>query len=425
MATHAKRLVVSTLTAGTRCFSTATATVVNKGKEESLLRNISALATTDGSGNVADTLYKWVKQGSNNVKTFDIIRCVNDLRETKKYQRALQLCELMEKVKNQMNNADQAVRIDLLGKIEGLASAEEYFNNLEESSKNLKTYGALLGWYCGEKMVDEATDLFERMKGLSFTSACNYNMMMSLYLSIGEPEKVSLLAKEMEEAKIAADTCTYNKLLRGFASLKDCDAADGVLERMGKDKVLPDWLTYAILASIYVEAGLIDKANAALQKLEDMENVRDCKAFDSLIELYSRMSDLSGVNPLLKLDDADSLDKCFSEWESGCPTYDVRICNVILESYLKRNMIKRGVAFYGNLEWSGAAPNLKTRVLVANYFTSRGKRHPSRPCPACQFFNEAGEGGGEVLRLIDKEKDDEEETAEEFRERDRRSVSNV
>ncbi|KAI8531692.1 hypothetical protein RHMOL_Rhmol11G0155700 [Rhododendron molle] len=72
--------------------------------------------------------------------------------------------------------------------------------------------------------------------------------------------------------------------------------------------------------------------------------------------------------------------------------------------------------------WSGAAgaaPNLKTRVLVANYFTSRGKRRPSWPCPACQFFNEAGEGGGEVLRLIDKEKDDEEETAEEFREREK------
>lgn len=352
----------------------------------------------------------------------------------------------MEKVKNQMNNADQAVRIDLLAKIEGLASAEEYFNNLEESSKNPKTYGALLGWYCREKMIDEATDLFERMKGLSFTSACNYNNMMSLYLSIGEPEKVSLLAKEMGEAKIAADTCTYNKLLRGFASLKDCDAADGVLERMGKDKVMPDWLTYKTLASIYVDAGLIDKAEAALQKLEDMENVRDCEAFHGLIELYARMSDLSGVNraweslkksaspekpgtdsylvmlsALLKLGDADSLDKCFSEWESCCPAYDVRICNVILESYLKRNMIKRAVTFYANLEWSGAAPDLKTRVLVANYFTSRGKRQPSQPCPACQFFNEAGEGGDEVLRLrlIDKEKDDEEETAEEFREREK------
>ncbi|KAF7127111.1 hypothetical protein RHSIM_Rhsim11G0095600 [Rhododendron simsii] len=205
----------------------------------------------------------------------------------------------------------------------------------------------------------------------------------------------------MEEAKIASDTCTYNQLLRGFASLKDCDAAEGVLERMGKDKVMPDWLTYAILASIYVDAGLIDKANAALmQKLEGMENVRDCKAFDSLIELYARMSDLSGVNRAW-----ESLKKSASPEEaiSSCsqlssswtmPTaltsvfrngnqvaqpmnnYDVRICNVILESYLKRNMIKQADAFCGNLEWSGAAPNLKTRVLVANYFTSRGKRHP-------------------------------------------------
>ncbi|KAF7127923.1 hypothetical protein RHSIM_Rhsim11G0095800 [Rhododendron simsii] len=288
-----------------------------------------------------------------------------------------------------------------------MTSAEEYFNNLEKFSKNPKTYGALLGWYCREKMVDEAADIFERMEGLSFTSACYYNMMMSLYLSIGEPEKVSLLAKEMEAAKIAADTCTYNQLLRGFASLKDYTAADGVLKRMGKDKVMTDWLTYAILGSIYVEAGLIDKANAALQKLEDKENVRDGKAFHSVIELHARMFDLLEVNrawqllkksaslqkpgidnylvmlsALLKLDDADSLDKCLSEWESGCPTYDVRICNVILESYLKRNMIKWAIAFYGNLEWRGAAPNLEPVVvsLVTKKRINKYCRQGSQKC---------------------------------------------
>ncbi|KAG5525444.1 hypothetical protein RHGRI_031936 [Rhododendron griersonianum] len=417
MANHAKRLVTSTLTAGSRWFSTAaaTATVVNKGNEESLFRKLSALPAADGG--VADTLDQWVY-------------------------------EWMEKQKNKMNNADHAVRMDLLSKIKGVTSAEEYFNNLEESSKTVKTYGALLSCYCKEKMIDEATNLFEKMKELSFASALSYNNLMSLYLSIGEPEKVPLLAKEMEEMKIAADKHTYNKLMRGFASLKDYDAAEGVLERMREDKVMPDWITYENLAAIYGDAGFIDKANATLQKWENMGNVGDYRAFHSLINMYARMSDLSGVNraweslkssspekpsnasylvmlsALLKLDDAEGLQKCFSEWESGCSTYDVRICNVIFKSYLKRNMIEEATALYENMGSRGVEPNLDTFDIFTNYYISNGKRDLAFEffemgvAKACsekiKWFPTDGTVS-KFLELFDKEKD--EEAAEKFRER--------
>ncbi|KAE9446676.1 hypothetical protein C3L33_21443, partial [Rhododendron williamsianum] len=431
MANHAKRLVTSTLTAGSRWFSTAaaTATAVNKGNQESLFRKLSALTAADGG--VADTLDQWWLPMVICLEGFDFdgnsVRvCVGTVGKESNglVLKNAMVYEWMEKQKNKMNNADHAVRMDLLAKIKGVTSAEEYFNNLEESSKTVKTYGALLSCYCKEKMIDEATNLFEKMKELSFASALSYNNLMSLYLSIGEPEKVPLLAKEMEEMKIAADKHTYNKLMRGFASLKDYDAAEGVLERMREDKVMPDWITYENLAAIYVDAGFIDKANATLQKWENMGNVGDYRAFHSLINMYARMSDLSGVNPLLKLDDAEGLQKCFSEWESGCSTYDVRICNVIFKSYLKRNMIEEATALYENMGSRGVEPNLDTFDIFTNYYISNGKRDLAFDffemgvAKACsekiKWFPTDGTVS-KFLELFDKEKD--EEAAEKFRER--------
>ncbi|KAL6964649.1 hypothetical protein U1Q18_035705 [Sarracenia purpurea var. burkii] len=392
MANQAKRLIVFRIPAVSRCYSTAAATTtLNKGKEKSLFRKLSALGGTDAG--VADALDQWEKQG-NSVMRFEVINCVTQLRKFKKYQQALQLYEWMEKGKKKMNNADRAIRIDLLFKTEGLGSAEKYFDSLEGSAKTTKTYGAILNCYCKEKLLDKAVKLFEEMKELSFASTLNYNNMMSLYLSMGQPENVPFLAKEMDEANIAADKYTYNQLMDGYASLKDYDAVEGVLERMRTKKVVADWFTYGNLATIYVNAGLIDKANAALQKLENMKNVRDCEAFHILMTLNSKMSNLPGVNraweslkatfpkpinvsylirllALLKLDDVNAIKKCFTEWELGCSTYDVRLSNVILESYLNRNMIKEANDLFENIVSRGVEPNLRTLDLFTNFYLKK------------------------------------------------------
>lgn len=84
MANHAKRLVMSTLTARSRCFSTEKAPET----AASLFRKLAAVTTTDGG--IADTLDEWVKQG-NNTKRYNIIGCVNQLRKFKKYHHALQV----------------------------------------------------------------------------------------------------------------------------------------------------------------------------------------------------------------------------------------------------------------------------------------------------------------------------------------------
>ncbi|CAI9763158.1 unnamed protein product [Fraxinus pennsylvanica] len=354
-------------------------------KANSLFSTVSKLRITpDSETSIANTLDDWVNQGKP-VKRFDIINLINYFRNRTNYRSALQLSNWMENSKIEMNNADRAIRIDLLGKIEGLDSAEKYFNSLQVSAKSNKTYGALLNCYCKEKILDRALEIFEKMKVLSYTSTLNYNNMLSLHWNMDRPDKVLLLVQEMEEKNIAADIYTYNLLINSYASLKDIDAIEGVLEKMKRNKVKYDWFTCGNLATIYVHSGLYEKANAVLEEMEKLKNQSDSEGLQNHlthIKLYSQMNNLPGVNraweslkstfptpnnlsylfmlqALSKLGDLEALKKCYKEWESSCSNYDFRLPNVMLEFYLSQNMIEEATAIHESLANRGK-PNLRT-----------------------------------------------------------------
>lgn len=363
-----------------------------KEKAETLYKRLSAYRDTDGS--VTDTLDNWVNQG-NYVKRFDIVGYVNLLRKLKKYQQANQVYEWLEKSNNKMNNSDRAIRIDLLAKTEGLESAEKYFDNLQGSAKTKKTYGALLNCYCKEKNLEKALNLFERMKELRLSSTLNYNNMMSLYLNLDKPEKVPLLAEEMERENIIFDLYTYNQIMNSYASLKKFDAVEGVIEKMNNNKVRCDWFTFGNLAKIYTNTGMFKKANATLANMEKLENLRDREAFHILITLYAQTSNLDGVNrswdslklvyakpsnasylvvllALSKLGEVDALEKHYRQWESDRSHYDVRVSNVILESYLKRDMTEDAQRIFEDIVQSGAEPNTRTFESLTSYYIKQG-----------------------------------------------------
>ena len=302
----------------------------------------------------------------------------------------------MEKSSNySLNNTDRALCIDLLAKTEGIAQAENYFNSLQESAKTNKTYGALLKCYCKENMLDKAEELFKKLKEMNLvSSALSYNNMISLYLRVGQPEKVPSLVHEMEEQDIPADLYTYNIAMNSYASVKDVNAVEQVLEKMKKKGVECNWFTYGNLANIYVNAGLIQKANYCLQNIEKNKNLHDPEAFHMLIDLYARTSNLEGVNraweslklalpklnnksylimllALSKLGDVAGLEKCFKEWESGCTTYDVRLSNVMLESYLNREMIEEANLLSESIAKRGSELKLKTLDLFMRLYLKK------------------------------------------------------
>ncbi|KAF9619837.1 hypothetical protein IFM89_009588, partial [Coptis chinensis] len=338
-----------------------------RGRDSILYHRLAAIHGRNDATNVAETLDEWLNDG-NKLTKYHIIGFVNELRKYKKYNLAIQILEWWEKRGQDLSPGDHAIRLELLSKIEGLESAEKYFGSLPEHAKNKSTYGALLHCYCRENMVEKALELYEKMGQLDFTSThLVYNNLMSLLIRVGAAERVPPLIKEMKNKDITPNIHTYNYLMNSYAAMKDIDSAERVLEEMEEAGVKCDWTTYTNLVSIYSKAGLIEKANAVLNEVENMDKLRDRKAYHILINT-TNISYLVMLRALSRLDLAEELEKCFREWESSCVYYDIRVTNVLIDSYLGRDMIGKAEMLYEDAMKRGAEPNIRTTEMIMNFY---------------------------------------------------------
>lgn len=259
-------------------------------------------------------------------------------------------------------------------------SAEAYFNDLSPSQKNRFTYGALLNCYCKEKLADKAWAVFEKMDKMSWVSSLAFNNLMSLYMSLGQPEKVPPLVQDMKNRNIPLATFTFNIWMQCLSHLNDIDGVERVFEEMIRDSIVErDWTTYSNLAVVYVKAGLRDKAEAALKKLETEMGPLKRDAFHFLISLYAATSNLDEVHRIWKvlkssfkftsnrsyhtmlqaldrLKDIDGFQKCFEEWESSCSSYDIRLANTAVSAYIRFGKIEEAELVFHKAKKRSSGP---------------------------------------------------------------------
>ncbi|KAG9457852.1 hypothetical protein H6P81_002360 [Aristolochia fimbriata] len=368
--------------------------VKRKTADSPLYRRLSALAASE-NGSVSKTLNKWLREGKA-IKKFELERYVRQLRKYKRFEHALQLYEWMDSRGFNMSYSDYAVRLDLVYRCKGITEAEEYFNARSEPAKNNLTYGALLNCYCMDKCSDRALAIFAKMKELNFTSTpLVYNNLMGMYMKMGQPDKVPSLMQEMTEQNILPDVFTYNILMNSYASLKDFDAVERVMKEVeARGKAVCDWTIYSNLAAIYVAAGLSEKAELALQKLESMGPFQDRMAYHFLISLYAGVSNLEKVKALWdslqsafpkttnlsylvyfqalgRLDDFDTLKDCFESWESTCSSCDIRLVNILISAYLRRDMIEEAKLLSERSLNRGAGANFRTLEMYIEYYLDK------------------------------------------------------
>lgn len=370
---------IRTLTSGittTRRLCTADAPAEGSGKlkkRTQLYRQLSALRG-DAKGSVTATMERWEKEGIS-VSVSEVMDFVRQLRKYRDFKHALELIDCMEKRGMNITVNDQAVRLDLISKVKGVEMAEDYFSNLPEPAKNQKTYAALLCGYCQVKMVDKALELYEKMKKLNLAStALVSNNIMTLYLKLGQPEKVITHFQEMKAASISPDRVTYGLIVNSYTSLNDIESAERVIKEMNEGgQVTPDWTIYCSLAAFYNASGLFHKSKSVLKKAEVVMNRQDRAPYEYLISLYAAAGNLGEVkrvwnllkatftkmtnrsylcmlDALRKLSDVDGLKKCFHEWESGYDSYDVRLANVVVDAYLKNGMAEEAETVWKKAE---------------------------------------------------------------------------
>ncbi|KAF7843005.1 pentatricopeptide repeat-containing protein [Senna tora] len=236
-----------------------------------------------------NVLQRWVSEG-NHITVSELRDLSRELRKSQRYKHALEISEWMVSHEEyELSDSDYAVRIDLMTKVFGIDAAERYFEGLPLSVKTTETYTALLHSYAAAKFTEKAEELYQRIKdsNLSF-SALMYNEMMTLYMSVGEVEKVPLIVEDLKQHKVTPDIFTYNLWISSCAATLNIDEVRRILDEMSSDAGSNEsWRRYSDLANIYVSVGHLENADSnSVVEAEKRTTQREWITYDFLVILY-------------------------------------------------------------------------------------------------------------------------------------------
>ncbi|KAL0889997.1 hypothetical protein Bca101_013980 [Brassica carinata] len=363
----------------------------NRAKKTTLYSKISPLGNPKSS--VYPELQNWVHSG-NKVSVAELIRIVHDLRRRKRFLHALEVSKWMNETGVCVfSPTEHAVHLDLIGRVHGFVSAEDYFENLEEQHKNDKTHGALLNCYVRQQNVGKSLSHFEKMKEMGYaSSSLAYNNIMCLYTNIGQHERVPGVLDEMKGENVAPDNYSYRICVNAFGVMSD-------LERIGeilKDMETVDWNTYAVAAKFYIDGGDRGKAIELLRLSEDRLESKDGEGYNHLITLYARLGDkgevlrlwglekdackrrinqdyLTVLQSLVKIDALREAEEVVKEWESSSENcYDFRVPSVVIRGYAGKGMEERAEAMLEDLAKRGKGTTPDSWGLVAAVYVEKG-----------------------------------------------------
>ncbi|KAF8388045.1 hypothetical protein HHK36_026711 [Tetracentron sinense] len=428
------RCVRTALAAG-RSFSAASTT------EVAVKRNVTGTSTNTGAGDsigrrllsliypkrsAVVTIRKWMEEGKT-VRKYELNRVVRELRKLKRYKHALELelaktlidkeantkcrfrkfgdltsaslkmiCEWMtvqQEIK--LLPGDYAVHLDLVAKVRGFSSAEKFFEDLPNQMKGQPTCSALLHTYVQNKSSEKAEALMIKMTECGFLkNPLPYNHMLSLYISIGQVEKVPGVIQELKK-NTSPDVVTYNLWLTVCASQNDIEGAEKVFLELKKAKIDADWVTYSILTSLYIKNSRLEKASSTLKEMEKRVSRKYRVGYSSLVSLHTNIGDKDGVYriwnkikstfrkmndaeytciiaALVKLEEFEEAENVYTEWESVSSTRDTRIPNLLLGAYINKDQMEKVENFYERMVQRGIPPSYTTwELLTWGYLKNR------------------------------------------------------
>ncbi|CAN7037495.1 hypothetical protein BRARA_B00312 [Brassica rapa] len=249
-------------------------------------------------------LEKWVGEG-NQITVNELREISKELRRTRRYKHALEVTEyLVQHEETNISDADYASRIDLISKVFGIDAAERYFEGLQPPSKTPETYTSLLHAYAASKQTERAEALFKRIiesDSLTF-GAITYNEMMTLYMSIGEVEKVRDVIEVMKGRNVSPDIFTYNLWLSSCAARFDIDELRRILEEMRREGGSNEgWARYIDLTSVYINSSRLTNAESS-SPVESEKSIsqREWVTYDFLMILHTGLGNKGMVDQIWK-----------------------------------------------------------------------------------------------------------------------------
>ncbi|XP_004295631.1 PREDICTED: pentatricopeptide repeat-containing protein At4g21705, mitochondrial [Fragaria vesca subsp. vesca] len=375
----------------------------SRTKKPTLYTVISPLG--DKKQTVTPELDNWVSKG-NKVSVAELHRIIRDLRKRKRFSQALEVSEWMnEKSVYKFRSSEHAVQLDLIGRVRGFVSAEEYFTKLEDEDKDCRTYGALLNCYVRQLQTEKSLAHLRKMQELGFASSpLDYNGIMCLYTNSGQHEKVPGVLAEMKENNVSPDNFSYRICINSYGVRSDLEGVEKVLKEMeGQPHIVMDWNTYAVVADFYMKAGQTNKAIEALKMSEERLDTESGLGYNFLISLYANMGNkdevlrLWGLEKsackrcinrdyicmlvsLVKLGEFEEAEMVLKEWDMSGNCYDFRVPQTVVVGYSAKGLHERAEALLEDLMEKGKATTLKCWELVASGYVAKGEMEKAFKC---------------------------------------------
>ncbi|OMO69623.1 hypothetical protein CCACVL1_19368 [Corchorus capsularis] len=386
-------------------------------KWNGVYRKISLMEDPElGSATVLNDLEKEGRQ----LTGWELRRVVKELRKYKRYKLALGVYEWMNNREERfrLSGSDVAIQLDLIAKVRGVSSAEEFFLQLPDTLKDDKRiYGALLNAYVRAKMRDKAESLIDNMRNKGYVmQALSYNVMMTLYMNLKEYDKVESMVSEMMEKNIRLDIYSYNIWLSSCGSQGSVEKLEHVYEQMKEDRSInPNWTSFSTMATMYIKMGLLEKAEECLRNVESRITGRDRMPYHYLISLYASAGNKEEVyrlwkvykssfpsitnlgyhamiSALIKAGDVEGAENIYEEWLSVKTYHDPRVTNLLIVSYVKEGNFDKAESLFNQISEGGGKPNVSSWEILAEGHLQEKRMEEALSCLKKAFATK-GSGG--------------------------------
>ncbi|KAH9606592.1 hypothetical protein KSS87_016122 [Heliosperma pusillum] len=356
------------------------------------------------------------------ISKWEICRIVKELRKFRRFKLALEVYEWMNNriEKYMLSSSDTAIQLDLIAKVRGVKSAEDYYTRVPDTLKDKRIYGALLNAYVGAKLRDKAENLMEQMRNRGHAVLpLPYNVMMTLYMKLNEFDKVDGLISEMKLKSIPLDLYSYNIWLSARGSQGSAEAMEQVFEEMSLDpNIIPSWTTFSTMAAMYVKMGELEKAEQCLRDLETRITGRDKMPYHYLISLYGSLGNReevyrvwnlyrsvipnihnwgyhSVISSLIRSGDIEGAEKLYEEWLPVKTSYEPKVGNLLMAWYVKKEPFEKVKGFFDHMIEAGGKPNATSWEILGEAHLKERRISEALAC-----FKEAiSEEGGKNWKL--------------------------
>ncbi|KZV57660.1 pentatricopeptide repeat-containing protein mitochondrial [Dorcoceras hygrometricum] len=265
-----------------------------------------------------------------------------------------------------------SIMINHLCKFRMVDDALELFEKMRDEKlgiqPDLVTFNILINGLCKVGRQEEGLQLMERMMSEAMypPNTVTYNSLIDGFCKAGELERGRELFERMNEAGVEPNVITLNTLLDGMCKNGRVSGAMGFFRQMEEKGLKGNTVTYTILIVAFCSANNIDKAMKIFDEMQENACSPDAIVYYGLI---------SGLSQAGRMDDASLI---VSKMKAAGLCLDIVSYNVLLSGFCRKKKLDKVCEMLKDMEQARLKPDRVTYNTLISYFCAEGNFEHAR-----------------------------------------------